>query len=147
MAGVKKYMVREEEALGEVARNILETHPDKRIFLFFGELGAGKTSLIKRFCSLLAVEDTVQSPTFSIVNEYATREGGFVYHMDFYRIEDVREARDIGLEEYLYSGSYCFIEWPAKMGYVPEEAVAVKIAVLSDRTREITVGEVEEAAV
>ncbi len=141
MSEMIKYTVDREEDLEGIAREILEKFPERRVFLFYGDLGAGKTTFIKRFCQLLAVEDTVQSPTFSIVNEYRVRDGGMVYHMDFYRMESAREVADIGLEEYLYSGRYCFIEWPEKAGYVPEGAVVVRIEVLSGGEREITVEE------
>jgi tRNA threonylcarbamoyladenosine biosynthesis protein TsaE len=136
-----RYTAEREEDLEGIAREILERFSGRRVFLFYGDLGAGKTTFIKRFCQLLAVEDTVQSPTFSIVNEYRTREGGMVYHMDFYRMESAREVADIGLEEYLYSGRYCFIEWPEKAGYVPEEAVIIKIEVRPGGEREINVQE------
>ena len=140
MSGEKRYPAADEAALEGVARDILEWYGGKRIFLFYGDLGAGKTTLIKRFCDLLEVEDTVQSPTFSIVNEYRTRRGDMVYHMDFYRIESAREAFDIGLEDYLYSGRYCFIEWPEKMGYMPGGVVIIRIAVLPGGKREIVAG-------
>ncbi len=125
--------------LEEVAREILAAFPGRRIFLFFGDLGAGKTTFIKRFCRLLEVDETVQSPTFSIVNEYRTAGGEAVIHIDLYRMESVREVFDIGLEDYLYSGRYCFIEWPEKMGFVPEGAVQVGLRVLEGGVREITV--------
>ena len=147
MKGEQSYPVAEEQALEEVARDILQRYAGKKIFLFYGELGAGKTTFIKRFCHLLGVTDTVQSPTFSIVNEYRTDEGDLVYHMDLYRMESTREIQDIGLEEYLYSGLYCFIEWPEKMGYVPEDAVIVRIRVLAGDEREIVVMTGEGTAV
>jgi tRNA threonylcarbamoyladenosine biosynthesis protein TsaE len=144
MAGVKKYTVREEEALEDVARDILEHHGGRKVFLFFGDLGAGKTTFIKRFCRLLGVEETVQSPTFSIINEYRTAGGEPVCHIDLYRMESVREVFDTGLEDYLYSGRYCFIEWPEKMGFVPGGAVQVRLRVAEGEEREITVS-MEEA--
>jgi tRNA threonylcarbamoyladenosine biosynthesis protein TsaE len=143
MSEIIKYTAGKEEDLEGIARDILARFPDSRVFLFYGDLGAGKTTFIKRFCHLLEAEDTVQSPTFSIVNEYRTAGGGLVYHMDFYRMERPGEVADIGLSEYLDSGSYCFIEWPEKMGYEPEGAVEVRLQVLPAGEREITVAAAE----
>ena len=139
ITGMIRFTIEREEVLEEVAREILAAFPGRRIFLFFGDLGAGKTTFIKRFCRLLEVDETVQSPTFSIVNEYRTAGGEAVIHIDLYRMESVREVFDIGLEDYLYSGRYCFIEWPEKMGFVPEGAVQVGLRVLEGGVREITV--------
>lgn len=107
--------------LPQAAKKILEFAGDNRIFLFYGDMGAGKTTLIKALCDVLNVEDTVSSPTFSIVNEYlASNE--IIYHFDFYRIKNETEAFDLGYEDYLYSGNYCFIEWPEKIpSLLPEK--------------------------
>jgi len=99
--------------LPQVARQLLDNF-NQKIILLKGAMGAGKTTLIKALCAALGVEDEVSSPTFSLVNEYAAVEG-LVYHFDFYRIKDEMEALDIGLEEYLDSGHYCFMEWPEKI--------------------------------
>jgi tRNA threonylcarbamoyladenosine biosynthesis protein TsaE len=104
-----------EQELDTVAQTILTQYPDKRIFGFFGEMGVGKTTLIKAFCRALGVMSTPTSPTFALVNEYLRSTGEPVYHFDFYRIENLDEARQIGFEEYLYSGHYCFIEWTEKV--------------------------------
>jgi tRNA threonylcarbamoyladenosine biosynthesis protein TsaE len=111
----------------------------RRIWLFEGNMGAGKTTLIKEVCRQLQVEDTVQSPTFSIVNEYRTQKGQPVYHFDFYRINEVEEAVHIGVEDYFYSGDWCFIEWPSKVeSILPDEYLLVEIKVESvDNCREI----------
>lgn len=99
-------------------------------------MGAGKTTLIKEVCRQLQVEDTVQSPTFSIVNEYRTREGQPVYHFDFYRINEVEEAVQIGAEDYFYSGEWCFVEWPSRVeAILPEEYLSVEIQVTSENTQ------------
>ena len=103
------------EDLGSVAKTLLADADDVRIWLFYGEMGAGKTTLIKEFCKQLSVIDSISSPTFSIVNEYATANESKVYHFDFYRIKNEAEAFDIGVEEYFYSGQYCFIEWPERI--------------------------------
>lgn len=100
--------------LPQAAKKILEFAGDNRIFLFYGDMGAGKTTLIKALCDVLNVEDTVSSPTFSIVNEYLA-SSEIIYHFDFYRIKNETEAFDLGYEDYLYSGNYCFIEWPEKI--------------------------------
>lgn len=90
---------------------ILKAHPKKKIFLFQGEMGAGKTTLIKEMCRTLGVQEQISSPTFSIVNEYKGRDE-VLYHFDFYRLDSTQEAYDMGAEEYFFSGRYCFIEWP-----------------------------------
>jgi tRNA threonylcarbamoyladenosine biosynthesis protein TsaE len=116
------------EELPSVAKEILTTHADKKIFAFNGSMGAGKTTLIKAICAYLKVEDIVNSPTFSIVNEYFTTENNSIYHFGFYRIKKTEEVMDIGYEEYLYSGNYCFLEWPEMIEeLLPENIVYVSI--------------------
>ena len=109
-----KFIIRKEEELCAVAKIILEKYNSK-IFLFYGEMGVGKTSFIKKFCKELRVSDIVSSPTFSIVNQYSNVNDEIIYHFDFYRTEKKEEVFDIGYEEYLFSSSYCFIEWPEKL--------------------------------
>lgn len=127
--------------LPRVAGELLAFAKEKKqkVFLFEGSMGAGKTTLIKELCRQLQVEDTVQSPTFSIINEYLTREGKPVYHFDFYRIAEVEEAVQIGAEDYFYSGEWCFIEWPSNIeGLLPDEYIYIEIQVDSkDSRREI----------
>ena len=119
------------------AKDLLASFPDERIFAFYGKMGAGKTTFIKSICEFMGTDDPVTSPTFSIVNEYNTSKG-IVYHFDFYRIKDQKEALDIGLEEYLYSQNYCFMEWPEKVDQLlPENFVSVEIAELLENTRTI----------
>jgi tRNA threonylcarbamoyladenosine biosynthesis protein TsaE len=96
----------------DIARLILQSHAERRVFALHGELGAGKTTLIKAFCEALGVADATSSPSFAIVNEYRMADQRPVYHFDLYRLRDARELLDIGFEEYLDSGAYCFIEWP-----------------------------------
>lgn len=116
--------------LEQASRMILEAHPDSRILGFYGKMGAGKTTLIKSLCIQLGVIDIVNSPTFSIVNEYRTNKGDAVYHMDFYRLNNREELMDIGCEDYFYSGSYCLIEWPEKFDeLLPDNFVYIKIDV------------------
>lgn len=95
-----------------VAQQLLEASSGQRVWLWEGEMGSGKTTLIKAVCHLLGVTGTMTSPTFSIVNQYSSPTKGVLYHFDFYRLKNVREALDIGVEEYLDSGYYCFLEWP-----------------------------------
>jgi len=114
--------------LPSVAQKLLQTFSDKRIFALYGEMGAGKTTLIKALCKELGVIDPVSSPTFALVYEYRTATGSPVYHFDFYRIKDEKEAIDIGVEEYFYSGNNCFLEWPEKISnLLPEETVHLQI--------------------
>ena len=111
--------------------------PDARVFAFFGKMGAGKTTFIQAICRELGVTDLVQSPSYAIIHEYKTRTGEPVFHFDFYRVKKLEEVYDLGYEEYLYSGSYCFIEWPEPMeALLPESVVSVRIeADQSDSTR------------
>ena len=117
------------------SESLLRSFPDERVFAFFGKMGAGKTTFIKSLCEFMGTKDTVTSPTFSIVNEYNAPED-VIYHFDFYRIKNQEEALDIGLDEYLYSGNYCFIEWPEKIDMLlPESFVNVKIDEISLNAR------------
>ncbi|GAA0893260.1 tRNA (adenosine(37)-N6)-threonylcarbamoyltransferase complex ATPase subunit type 1 TsaE [Fulvivirga kasyanovii] len=119
------------EQLKEVARRIISFGKDYNVWLFEGQMGAGKTTLIKAICEAFEVEDNVNSPTFSIVNEYQNGKGEVFYHFDFYRIKDEEEAMDIGAEEYFYSGNYCFIEWPSKVeGLLPDRMLKIEITII-----------------
>jgi tRNA threonylcarbamoyladenosine biosynthesis protein TsaE len=109
-----EYTIETIEHLTEAASQLLKFAGNEKIFLFTGDMGAGKTTLIKSICSGLKVKDTVTSPTYSLVNEYEGAETT-IYHFDFYRIKNEEEAFDMGFEEYVYSGNYCFIEWPEKI--------------------------------
>ena len=131
------------ETLGEInlaARKFLDEMGENCIFAFYGRMGAGKTTFIKAVCEAMGVTDVVASPTFAIVNEYADGRGQPVYHFDFYRIKNLREAYDIGCEDYFYSGRPCFIEWPELVEeLLPEETIAVRIVVGDDESRTITI--------
>jgi len=132
-----KFVCKSESGLLPAARGLLQAFPGSRVFAFFGTMGAGKTTFIKAICAELGVEDIVQSPTFSIINEYKTRSGESIYHFDFYRIKKIGEVYDIGYEDYLYSGNYCFIEWPELIGpLLPAETIRVHISGETDRTIE-----------
>lgn len=117
-----------EHELDRAATLLLESFPSARVFALHGEMGAGKTTFIKAICRKLGVEEIMSSPTFSIVNEYATMEGETIYHFDFYRLEDESEAYAAGLHEYFDSGSYCFVEWPERVpSILPSNTVHVTI--------------------
>ncbi len=113
---------------------------NSKIIAFYGQMGSGKTTFIKALCKILNVKDNVVSPTFAIINEYATDNGGFVYHFDFYRINKLQEALDIGVQDYFYSGNYCFMEWPEIVEpLLPENTLKVNIEELPDGKRKLTV--------
>jgi len=114
--------------LDDVASKILKSVGDYRTMMFFGEMGVGKTTLILKIIEQLGAEEAGSSPTFSIVNEYSAGNGSPIYHFDFYRIESEEEIYDIGYEEYFFSGNFCMVEWPEKMGTLyPDEAVEIKL--------------------
>ena len=124
--------------LVRVADQLLALGGSVPVWLFYGAMGAGKTTLIKRICEQLGVQNTVQSPTFSIVNEYDAGPKGLIYHFDFYRINTETEAYDLGADEYLDSGAYCFIEWPEKIESLwPETYFSVAIQQEPDGSRNI----------
>ena len=132
-------LVHDLEELPGAAKRLLEFYPGEKIFLFEGAMGAGKTTFIKALCAELGVKDTASSPTYSIVNEYDYPNGN-IFHFDFFRIKSEIEAYDLGFEEYIYSGSYCFIEWPEKIkGLWPDAYIQVAISHTDDQTRTITV--------
>lgn len=124
------------------ALEILEQTEPHRVFAFDGPMGAGKTTFIKKLCEEMGTVDVVNSPTFAIVNVYDVEQPhkGEVYHFDCYRLKDIREAIDFGAEEYLYSGNYCFIEWPEMIdALLPEDTVWVKIEQMPNGDRKLTI--------
>ncbi len=126
-------------ALPEVAKELISTFPNERVFAFYGKMGAGKTTFIQSICRELGSRDNITSPTFALINEYNTAKMESIFHFDFYRIKDIEEAFDLGYEDYIYSGSYCLIEWPEMIEpLLPEKMVEVKIEVSEDGTRQIS---------
>jgi tRNA threonylcarbamoyladenosine biosynthesis protein TsaE len=127
------------KALKSVAKNLITCFPDQRIFAFYGKMGAGKTTFIQSVCKMLGSDDNVTSPTFALVNEYKTGSQQPIFHFDFYRINKIEEAFDLGYEDYLFSGNYCLIEWPEMIEpLLPENIVKVKIEVNEDGSRTIS---------
>ncbi len=125
--------------LPAAAQQLVAFAGTEKIFVFHGDMGAGKTTFIKSLCEALGVKEAVTSPTFSIVNEYRS-ENVKIYHFDFYRLKNQTEALDMGAEEYFYSGNYCFIEWPEKIpDMLPLHYINLSLKVLNDGSREITV--------
>ncbi|MFY7669902.1 tRNA (adenosine(37)-N6)-threonylcarbamoyltransferase complex ATPase subunit type 1 TsaE [Tenacibaculum sp. MEBiC06402] len=125
------------DQIREIAKEVVASSKHK-ILLFNGEMGVGKTTLIKEICAVLGVEDTISSPTFSLVNEYATSTNETVYHFDFYRINDEEEALDMGIEDYFYSDNWCLVEWPQNIkNLLPLNSVKIDIVLSSDNLRNI----------
>ena len=119
-----------QEQLDDAAKILLDKYPSHRLFAFYGEMGAGKTTFIKNICKKLNVIDNVTSPTFAIVNVYQTQSNDEVYHFDFYRIKSLEEVYDIGYEDYFFSDHYCLLEWPEKIKkLLPEDTISVEIKV------------------
>ncbi|MEE1098640.1 MAG: tRNA (adenosine(37)-N6)-threonylcarbamoyltransferase complex ATPase subunit type 1 TsaE [Alistipes sp.] len=126
--------------LPEVAEAILNELNGRTVVAFRGEMGAGKTTLIRSIMALLGSEDTISSPTFAIVNQYSTEAENTVYHFDFYRIERIEEAYDFGYEEYFYSGELCLVEWPEKIEpLLPDNVMTVNITIESETERTFTI--------
>jgi tRNA threonylcarbamoyladenosine biosynthesis protein TsaE len=127
------------DRIDEIAHLLIQEACDQKVWIFRGEMGAGKTTLIKSLAKALQVADSVSSPTFGIVNEYQTQAKGLIYHFDFYRLDDPMEALDIGIEEYFYSGNYCWLEWAEKIApFLPERFFHIELALASETGRILT---------
>lgn len=127
---MKQYLLNSIDTINSAAEWVIENIHTKKIIIVDGEMGAGKTTLIKTIGKLLGVEQVINSPTFSIVNEYETNTGEIIYHFDCYRIETIREALEIGIPEYLESGNRCFIEWAEHISsLLPDDVCKIKIFV------------------
>jgi tRNA threonylcarbamoyladenosine biosynthesis protein TsaE len=128
------------KTIHETARQFIDQIGDKTIFAFNGKMGAGKTTFIKAICETLGVKETVNSPTFSIVNEYESADGRIIYHLDCYRITKIQEALDLGAEEYLYRGNLCFIEWSENIApLLPDTLVNVEIREMENGERSVII--------
>ena len=128
------------EEINSVAKQFIELVGERRVFAMYGAMGVGKTTFVKAVCEELGVEDTINSPTFAIVNEYHTPKDKIVYHFDFYRIEDVQEAYDFGYEDYFYSKALCFIEWPERIeSILPTDVINLNFTEKEDGSRTIQI--------
>jgi tRNA threonylcarbamoyladenosine biosynthesis protein TsaE len=121
-----------------IAQKVIDQHPSK-VILFHGEMGVGKTTLIKQLCKTLGVTSATSSPTFSLVNEYETIDNQVVYHFDFYRLKNEMEALDMGADDYFYSGNWCFIEWAEKIpSLIPDKHAVITIELVENGKRHLT---------
>ena len=137
------FEINNENELDFISKEIFEKFKSK-VFLFYGEMGVGKTAFIKSICKHLNVIDVVSSPTFSIVNQYVNDQDEFMYHFDFYRTNNKNEIFDIGYEEYLFSDSFCFIEWPERLeNLLPNKYLEIKMK-LRDGNRVIKIKEINK---
>ena len=128
------------DEINTVAKQFIELVGERRVFAMYGAMGVGKTTFVKAVCEELGVEDTINSPTFAIVNEYHTPKDKIVYHFDFYRIEDVQEAYDFGYEDYFYSKALCFIEWPERIeSILPTDVINLNFTEKEDGSRTIQI--------
>ena len=139
----KQYILESLSSIDKVAEQIIKDFSCSRLFSLNGNMGAGKTTLTKSLCKALEVEDNVCSPTFAIVNEYFSQTAGTIYHFDFYRIKNLQEAIDIGFDDYIFSGNYCFMEWCENISpLLPGGITEIKIEVKENDVRVITVEEI-----
>ena len=137
------FEINNENELDYISKEIIEKFKSK-VFLFYGEMGVGKTAFIKSICKHLNVIDVVSSPTFSIVNQYVNDQDEFIYHFDFYRTNNKNEIFDIGYEEYLFSDSFCFIEWPKRLdNLLPNKYLEIKMK-LKNGNRVIKIKEINK---
>ena len=138
--GKAEIVIKSLDEIEKAAAEFLPYLKYSKVVAFYGEMGAGKTTFIKALCACLGVTDTVNSPTFAIINEYFTSEKGKIYHLDLYRLKKSEELLDIGYEDYLQSGNYLFIEWPEKAEYLlPPECIIVRISRNSDESRRLNI--------
>lgn len=132
-------IIKDISDIDRAAKEFLDKIKDRKLVAFYARMGAGKTTFTTALCKALGVTDAVCSPTFTIVNEYETSEGEPIYHFDFYRINKLSEAIDIGLDDYLYSGALCLMEWPENIEeLLPEETLKVNITINPDESRTLS---------
>ncbi len=134
----KEFVINTLDDIENTAKDFIDQMQGNKVFAFNGKMGAGKTTFIKAICSVLQTQDNVCSPTFAIVNVYNSITQGEIYHFDFYRLTSSSQALDIGIEEYFYSGQYCFLEWAENIEeFLPENCVFVDIIEQEDKSRKI----------
>jgi len=122
------------------AEKVWQHASHKKVWAFYADMGAGKTTFIHALCEIIGVHSTFGSPTYSIINEYFSEKEGIIYHMDWFRLKDQEEALQAGAEDCLYSGNFCFIEWPEKApALLPDARVNIYIKIIDSQTREITI--------
>ena len=137
---MKEIVIDSLDELKDVAEAVIESLEGRNVVALFGAMGAGKTTLISAIMEYLGSTDNVTSPTFALVNQYNTATNEPVYHFDFYRINRIEEAFDMGYEEYFYSGDLCLVEWPELIeDLLPEDAMVVRIEVLSPTERKFSI--------
>ncbi|AWW31680.1 tRNA (adenosine(37)-N6)-threonylcarbamoyltransferase complex ATPase subunit type 1 TsaE [Echinicola strongylocentroti] len=142
---MKKIVCGDISELPAVAREVISCCEGLPVWVFQGDMGAGKTTLIKSIAKELGVGDVVSSPSFAIVNEYQNDKGQTFYHFDFYRIEEQEEVLEIGIDEYFYSGNHCWVEWAEKiLDYLPEEFYLIKISVDENEVREMRIKKMKD---
>lgn len=140
---MKKIRIKDLSDIERAAKEFVDLVKGCHLIAFYGNMGAGKTTFVKAVCSVLGVEDVVNSPTFTIVNEYRTKAGMPVFHFDFYRIERVQEVIDLGFDEYIYGDGICLMEWPERIEEIlPEDTLRVHILVNDDDSREIVINNI-----
>jgi tRNA threonylcarbamoyladenosine biosynthesis protein TsaE len=128
------------EAINEAAAKLISVSAGHHVLAFHGEMGSGKTTFIHALCEAMRVKDVISSPTFSIINQYKTAEDKIIYHMDLYRIKDENEAINAGIEDCLYSGNICLVEWPEKIpGIFPEDTLHIYISSVDTNTRKLQI--------
>ena len=128
------------EGIHEVAATIWKENSGKKVWAFYGEMGAGKTTFIHALCEVLQVKSAISSPTYAIINEYESPVAGTIYHMDWYRLKDEEEAQQAGVEDALYSGNLCLVEWPGNAPLLlPDDTLKITINLIDEQTRTISI--------
>ena len=128
------------DELNAVVQQVWQENKEYKVWLFFANMGCGKTTFINALCKYLEVQEVSSSPTFSIINEYKSNVVGTIYHLDLYRLKDAEEAIEVGVEDVLYSTNYCFIEWPEKaLELMPDDALKISIELMDDGKRKIII--------
>ncbi len=136
----KTFTAQSIKDLPKIAAEIIPLLNDHPVVAFYGAMGVGKTTFIKALCNKMGVDDTVNSPSFSIINEYRTKEGRTIFHFDFYRLRNEEELLDLGYEDYFYGGNICLLEWPEKIdNYLPEKLLILNLEEQPDGSRVFSV--------